>query len=323
MSYLDDGRQVFDKEIRALVETRDSLDDSFSLFANKICECKGRVILSGMGKSGHVARKVTATMQSLGIKSYFMHPAEALHGDLGMITEDDVIIAISNSGETDEILNLIPTINKVGAELLCIVGRSDSTLERNSSMALILPPIEEAYLGSLVPTSSTTATLAIGDALAVVVAKERGFEAKEFSVFHPKGILGKRMTLRVEDMMIKGEENSTVSSGSTIREAVLEMCKKPIGGTNIIDSNGYLLGVFTDGDLRRLFSRNPDGAMDTIIDEVMTAKPICLSPNILVYDSIDIMREKRASFFPVMDENKKLMGTIRLMDVARSGLMGN
>lgn len=323
MSYLDDGRQVFDKEIKALIDTRDNLDDNFSAFANAIHECRGRVILSGMGKSGHVAKKITATMQSLGIKSYFMHPAEALHGDLGMITEDDIIVAISNSGETDEILNLIPTINKVGAELLCIVGRENSTLERNSSMTLILPPLEEAYLGSLVPTSSTTAMLVIGDALAVSVAKERGFEAKEFSVFHPKGTLGKRMTLMVEGMMIKGDENSTVSSGSTIREAVLEMCKKPIGGTNIIDSRGYLLGVFTDGDLRRLFSRNPDGAMDMIINDVMTANPICLSPKILVYDSIDIMREKKASFFPVVDDNKKLMGTIRLMDVVRSGLMGN
>ncbi len=323
MSYLEDGRQVFDKEIKALIDTRNSLDGGFSSFANAICECKGRVILSGMGKSGHIARKITATMQSLGIKSYFMHPAEALHGDLGMLTEDDVIIALSNSGETDEILNLIPAINKVGAKLMCIVGRKDSTLEKNSSMTLILPPMEEAYLGSLVPTSSTTAMLALGDALAVAVAKERGFEAKEFSVFHPKGTLGKRMTLRVEGMMVCGEENSVVLSGSTIKEVVLEMCNKPIGGTNVIDSNGYLLGVFTDGDLRRLFNKDPDGAMNTAVDDVMTAGPVCLSPKTLIYDSIDVMNKKRASFFPVVDENKKLLGTIRLMDVIRSGLMGD
>lgn len=322
MSYLEDGRQVFDKEIKALVDTRDCLDGSFSLFANAINECTGRVVLSGMGKSSHIARKITATMQSLGIKSYFMHPAEALHGDLGMITEGDIVIAISNSGETDEILNLIPTINKVGAELLCVTGRSNSTLEQNSKMAITLPPIEEAYLGS-VPTSSTTTMLTLGDALAVAVAKHRRFEAKEFSVFHPKGVLGKRMTLRVEGMMIKGEDNSTVLSGSTVKEAVLEMCKKPIGGTNIVDSGGCLLGVFTDGDLRRLFNRCPEEALGTQIDNVMTVEPTCLSPEILVYDTINVMREKKVSFFPVVDENKKLLGTIRLMDVARSGLMGD
>jgi arabinose-5-phosphate isomerase len=313
---------VFDKEIRALIDTRESLDGIFSLFAEAISECEGRVVVCGMGKSGHIARKITATMQSLGIKSYFMHPAEALHGDLGMLTDQDIIIALSNSGETDEILNLIPTINKVGAELLCITGRRDSTLEQNSKMVIVLPPIEEAYLGS-VPTSSTTAMLAIGDALAVSVAKKRGFEDKEFSVFHPKGVLGKRMTLKVEGMMIKGNENSTVLSGSTIKEAVLEMCNKPIGGTNIIDENGYLAGIFTDGDLRRLFSRNPEGAMDTIIDDVMSLKPICLSPKILVYDLVNLMVEANVSLFPVVDANKKLLGTLRLMDVTKSGLIGN
>ena len=323
MSYLDDGRQVFDKEIKALIVTRESIDGKFSSFADAICRCEGRVVLSGMGKSGHIARKITATMQSLGIKSYFMHPAEALHGDLGMLTEGDIIIALSNSGETDEILNLIPAINKVGAELMCIVGRKDSTLEKNSNMALILPPIEEAYLGSLVPTSSTTAMLALGDALAIAVARKRGFEAKEFSVFHPKGTIGKRMTLRVEGMMIKGEENSIILSGSTVRDAVLEMCNKPIGGTNIVDSDGYLLGIFTDGDLRRLFRNNPERAMDIVIDDVMTIEPVCLSPKVLVYESIGMMREKNLSLFPVVDDNKKLLGTIRLMDVTKSGLMGD
>ncbi|MGI6078820.1 MAG: KpsF/GutQ family sugar-phosphate isomerase [Fastidiosipilaceae bacterium] len=323
MSYLEDGQQVFDKEIKSLIDTRDSLDSSFSSMVEAILQCKGRIILSGMGKSGHIAKKITATMQSLGIKSYFMHPGEALHGDLGMVTGDDIIIALSNSGETDEILNLIPTIKKVGADLMCIVGRKDSTLERNSVLALILPPMEEAYLGSLVPTSSTTSMLVLGDALSVAVAKKRGFEAKEFSVFHPKGALGKRLTLKVEGMMIKGDENSTVLSRSTVKDAVLEMCNKPIGGTNIIDSEGYLLGVFTDGDLRRLFRRNPGGAMDVIIDEVMTKNPVCLSPDMLVYDSVKIIKEKKVTFFPVVDEKKKLLGTIRLMDVARSGIMGN
>lgn len=323
MSYLEHGLQVFDKEIKALIDTRDSLDGSFSLFVDEIEKCKGRIIFSGMGKSGHIARKITATMQSLGIKSYFMHPAEALHGDLGMVTGDDIIIAISNSGETDELINLIPTINKVGAELLCITGRRNSTLERNSRMAIVLPPIEEAYLGSLVPTSSTTATLALGDALAVAVAKERKFEAEEFSVFHPKGMLGKRLTLKVDDLMIKGEENSVVSSGSTISEAVLEMCNKPIGGINIVDDDYCLLGVFTDGDLRRLLSKNMEETMDIIIDKVMTTNPICLSPGILVYSAVDLMREKNVSLFPVTNDKKVLLGTIRLMDVTKSGLMGN
>lgn len=275
-----------------------------------------------MGKSGHICQKIVATMQSLGIKAYFLHPAEALHGDLGMLTSEDIVLAISNSGETDEILGNIPTLKLMNIPIYSIIGKKDSTLERFSSASIIMPPFEEAFLGSIVPTSSTTVSLMIGDAIAVVVAKKRGFSSKDFGLFHPRGTLGKRLTLRVGDLMLKDEENSVIRNGATIEEAVYEMCKKSVGGVNIIDSNGNLLGVFTDGDFRRLHQNYQENINGIIIDTVMTKKPIILNPNDLVYNVIEDIKkfDRKMSFYPVT-ENKKLVGSLRLIDISKSGLI--
>lgn len=319
---LAEGKRVFDKEIYAAKATRDALGPSFEKICNAVDSCRGRVILTGMGKSGHICRKIVATMQSLSIKAQFMHPSEALHGDLGMLTKDDIILALSNGGETDEILRLIPAIQKIGTPLYCIVGRSKSTLEKFSEDVILLPKFEEAYLGTLVPTSSTTATLMIGDAIAVAVASKRGFAPEDFGMFHPNGLLGRRLTLKVESLMLTGNENSTILCGSTVEDAIFEMCRKSIGGVNIIDESGNLKGVFTDGDLRRLYSRTLEKMGSIIIDNIMTATPITLRKDQLVADVVEeIQRQNRAvSFFPVV-ENGILVGSLRILDISKSGLL--
>lgn len=318
---LAEGKRVFDKEIDAAKATCDALGLSFVVICNAIDSCRGRVILTGMGKSGHICRKIVATMQSLGIKAQFMHPGDALHGDLGMLTKDDMVLALSNSGETDEILQLVPAIQKIGTPLYCVVGRMESTLAKFSEEVILLPKIEEAYLGTLVPTSSTTATLMIGDALAVAVASKRGFAPEDFGVFHPNGLLGKRLTLKVESLMLTGDENSAVLCGSTVEDTVFEMCRKSIGGVNIIDEFGNLKGVFTDGDLRRLCHHVPEGMGRIIIDDIMTTTPIALQKNQLVADVIEEIRlyNRTVSFYPVVD-NGVLVGSLRLLDISRSGL---
>lgn len=322
MTFLLNAKRVFDKEILAVQLTRDTLGESFELICQAIEQCTGRVIVTGMGKSGHVCRKIAATMQSLGIRAQFMHPGEALHGDLGMLAKEDVVIAVSNSGETDEVLGLIPTIQKIGASLYCIVGRKNSTLGKFSICEIVLPTFEEAYLGSLVPTSSTTATLVLGDAIAIAVAEKRGFTSSDFGVFHPNGLLGKRLTLRVKSLMVSGEDNAVISQDSTVEQAIFEMCRKPIGGVNIIAEDGTLCGIFTDGDFRRLYKGKKE-AFDTIpIQDVMTQKPITLSPERLVSDVISELKQRdlTVSFYPVVD-NGILVGSLRAIDISKSGLL--
>ena len=324
MGYINDAKNVFDIEIQALIDTKNAIGQEFEIFVEKIRNCAGRVIITGMGKSGHISKKIAATMQSLGIKSYFMHPGEALHGDLGLLTSEDLILAISNSGETDEILSLIPAIEKIGSDLICIVGRERSSLQKFSSCTMILPQMEEAFLGSLVPTSSTTATLVLGDALAVVVSKSKGFTTSDFGIFHPNGLIGKRLTLRVRDLMLVDDENSIISLGSTLEEVIFEMCRKPLGGVSIVNNSGKLEGVFTDGDLRRTLSTANTDIMKYKIDKIMTKKPLTLSENMLVSDVVELIKNERRkiSFFPVIGAEDKLVGSLRVVDVIKCGLMG-
>jgi len=323
MNVLDQAKAVFDCEINALSGMKGCLGKSFETLVNAVAACTGRIVITGMGKSGHICRKIAATMQSLGIKAYFMHSAEGLHGDLGILTAEDIVIALSNSGETDEVLSLIPAIQQIGAKLFCIVGRENSTLQKLSSDAIIMPPMNEVFLGNLVPTSSTTVMLVLGDALSVAVAKKKGFTAADFGVFHPNGLLGKRLTLKVGSLMLCDDENSVIPYSSTVGQAIFEMCRKPIGGVNIVDEKGRLLGIFTDGDLRRLYYRQPEGAMNLKIDTVMTCEPMAISSGMLVSDVIREMEKKgkMVSFFPVVDDGI-LVGSLRLLDISKSGLLG-
>ena len=324
MNYVDYARKIFDTEIESLIKVKNSIGSEFSIFTEKIRNCVGRVIITGMGKSGHISKKIVATMQSLGIKAYFLHPGEALHGDLGLLTEDDLVIALSNSGETEEILNIIPSIEKIGSELISILGRPNSSLQEYSSCSIILPEIKEVFLESLVPTSSTTSFLVLGDALAVTVAESNGFDKTNFGIFHPNGMLGKKLTLRVGDLMLIDDENSSVLVGSTVKNATFEMCRKPIGGVSIVNKFNELQGVFTDGDLRRIMNSSPENAMERTIDEIMTKKPITLYEDTLVSEVADTIwsGKNKLSFFPVVDKNNKLIGALRIIDVIKCGLMG-
>lgn len=323
MNVLQEGKRVINCEIEALTKIKDSLNSDFEFLVNEIIFCKGSTVITGMGKTGLICRKITASMQSLGIKSNFLHPSEGLHGDLGILTKDDIIIAFSNSGETDEILALIPSIKLIGAKLLSVVGHSNSTLQHLSMHSVVLPKIEEAFHGNIVPTSSTTAFLALGDALAVTVAYLKDFKETDFAIYHPRGQLGKRLTLTVDKIMIKGTENAVISEESTVREAVFEMCSKPIGGVNIINKERKLCGVFTDGDLRRLINSERQGAMDLKISTLMTERPMIFHHNLLVSDAIDLINanNKGYSFFPVVTSNNTLLGSVRMLDITKSGLM--
>lgn len=322
MDILETGKEVFDIELSGLEKMRESLGDDFVTIAEKINECKGRVVCTGMGKSGHIFKKIAATMASIGIKAYFMHPAEALHGDLGLLTKDDIVIALSNSGETDEILKLIPSIQKIGAALYSIVGRKNSTLEKYSAVTIVFPNVQEAFLGNLVPTTTTTVSLVLGDALAVAVAKMRGFTSNEFAVFHPNGLLGKKLTMRVSDLMKKGDENAVVKEGMTVQSAVFEMCKKPIGCVNVVDEQGRFTGIFTDGDLRRLISRDGEQALKHQIEEVMTKDPLSIDPDLLVVDAVEKMRkmDRKVSTLAVVEDGQ-ILGTLCVADIAKAGLI--
>ena len=322
MNILEEINKVFEYELDAIRVTQNSINEEFYTFVDEIDNCQGHVIFTGMGKSGHICRKIVATMQSLGIKSYFLHPGEALHGDLGMLLKEDIIIALSNSGETEEILSILPTIKKIGSKFFCILGRANSTLQKYSTHTIIIPPIKEAYLNQLVPTSSTTVSLVIGDALAVTVAKKRGFSSNDFGVFHPHGLLGKRLTLTVEELMLKDNELSVVKTGSTIRNAIFEMCRTSVGGVCIVDNNNNLLGVFTDGDLRRLCKTSINNIMEENIDNVMTKDPLTFTCDILISDLINTYQtvNKLVSFFPIVNNNK-LVGELRLLDITNSGLL--
>ncbi|KZX78394.1 D-arabinose 5-phosphate isomerase, partial [Alcanivorax sp. HI0013] len=269
------GRRVLDIEARAVDCLKDSLDDSFSAACDLMLAARGRVIVTGMGKSGHVGSKLAATLASTGTPSFFVHPGEASHGDLGMITPDDVVLALSNSGETAEVLAILPVIKRKGTALIGMTGRPQSALAQLSDVHLTVAVSEEACPHNLAPTSSTTAALAMGDALAIALLEARGFTPEDFAMSHPGGSLGRRLLLKVDDIMHAGEQLPVVASGTSLSEALLEMTRKGLGMTAITRDDGTLAGIFTDGDLRRMLDRDIDIRKATI-DEVMVAQPITI-----------------------------------------------
>ncbi len=322
MDILQEGRNVFAVELEGIKKLQNSLDGAFVTLAERIHACSGRVVWTGMGKSGHICEKVAATMASIGIKAYYMHPAEGLHGDLGLLTKHDIVIALSNSGETDEILGLLPSIQMIGTKLYSIVGRKNSTLEQYSEETLVFPEMEEAFLGNLVPSTTTTASLVLGDALAVVVSKMRGFTSKDFAVFHPNGLLGRKLTMKVSDLMKKDEENAIIESGMNVGQAVMEMCKRPIGCVNVVNQEGHYIGIFTDGDLRRLIGSRGAQVMEECIDNVMTKNPLTIEPDILVVEAVEKMKrmDRRVSTLAVVEDGK-IIGTLCVADIAKAGLI--
>ncbi len=288
--FIKSAQNVLSIEISALNDLAARLDERFEHACALILACTGRIVVTGMGKSGHIARKIAATLASTGTPAFFMHPAEASHGDIGMITETDLVIAISYSGETPEILGLLPSFKQFGIPVIAICGKPSSTLAKQAQVHLNVQVSQEACPLGLAPTASTTATLAIGDALAIALLEERQFTAQDFARFHPGGSLGKRLIMRVQDIMRQNQQIPLVLSGSLLDAALLEITQKSLGMTLIVNSENQLLGMFTDGDLRRTLDRNLD-IHKTKIDDVMTKNPKHIAPEMLAFDALTIMEQ--------------------------------
>lgn len=319
MDYIAEAKKVFDKEICALQKTRDALGVSFKEILELIINCRGKVIVTGMGKPGHIAAKIAATFASLGTPAFRLHPAEAMHGDLGMISEEDIVIAISYSGESDEIVRILPSIKMIGAALVGITGNGDSTLAKASDYLQVLPPFEEAcYLG-LAPTSSTTAVLCYGDALAVVASEAHGFKDADFGRYHPAGALGKRLILKVRDVMAEGDANAKVSGDSLLKDAIVELGKKGLGIVSVVEGDDRLLGIITDGDLRRQLEKGID-VYGLYAREIMTARPCTISPDRMAVEALRIMKERNISCLPVVEEGIDV-GTVRLQSILAAGIV--
>ena len=314
------GRRVLDIEARAVDALKDSLDDSFSAACDLMLGARGRVIVTGMGKSGHVGSKLAATLASTGTPAFFVHPGEASHGDLGMITTDDVVLALSNSGETAEVLAILPVIKRKGTALIGMTGRPQSALAQLSDVHLTVAVNEEACPHNLAPTSSTTAALAMGDALAIALLEARGFTPEDFAMSHPGGSLGRRLLLKVDDIMHAGERLPVVASGTPLSEALLEMTRKGLGMTAITRDDGTLAGIFTDGDLRRMLDRDIDIRKATI-DEVMVAQPITIEPGHLAAEALQIMETRKINGLMVCDKDHKPLGAFNMQDLLRAGVV--
>lgn len=320
MDKLAEGKRVFDIEIEALKKTRDALDETFIKILDLVTSCKGKVIVTGMGKPGHIASKMAATFSSLGTSSFCLHPAEALHGDLGMISRNDVVIAISYSGESDEIVRILPNIKMIGATLAAITGNANSTLAQTADVVQVFPKFEEAcYLG-LAPSSSTTASLVYGDALAIVASGIYGFKDADFGKFHPAGSLGKKLILKVDDLMAKDKKNARVHIDMPLKDAIIELSKKGLGAVSVVDDDGILLGIITDGDLRRQLEKGAD-VYSMKVDEIMTTRPSVVNKEKLAVEALNIMKQKNISCLIVV-ENGKAIGTIRLQDIIGVGIVG-
>ena len=312
--------EVLTIESRAVDALRGRLNDDF-IAACKLClQTPGRVVVSGMGKSGHVSNKIAATLASTGTPAFFMHPAEASHGDLGMITGQDLLLAISYSGETAEVITILPVVKRMGAKLLSMTGNPKSTMARAADVHLDISVAEEACPLNLAPTASTTATMAMGDALAVALLKSRGFTAEDFARSHPSGSLGKRLLLRVSDVMRSGDRVPTVQADVSLRDGLMEMTDKGLGMTAIVGKDLALEGVFTDGDLRRTLDSGAD-IHKTKIRDVMHSDCKTTSADVLAAEALHLLEENKITSLLVTDENNRLVGALNIHDLFREGLM--
>lgn len=317
---IEEARRVFDIEIESLKKVRDELDEPFIVLIQAILSCQGRIILTGIGKSGHIAKKIAATMSSLGTPAYYLHPAEGAHGDLGVITKDDIVLAISYSGETDEIIQLIPSIKTIQAKLVSITCRPHSTLERNADLSIHLKIIKEACQHNLAPTTSSTATLVFGDAIAIVLSQIIGFQPENFAVFHPKGSLGKRLLTKVSDLMFQGEENPLIHGDEVLKKAIIVMSEKGLGAISVVDDHGKLVGIVTDGDLRRTMEKY-DNLPNLKVKQIMTKNPIVIGPDALAVEAIKPMQTREIMVLPVVDTKRKPVGMLRLHDIVKAGIV--
>ncbi|PAV25336.1 arabinose-5-phosphate isomerase [Tamilnaduibacter salinus] len=319
-SYRQSAQQAIAIQREAIDALTERIDERFDRACDTIIACRGRVVVTGMGKSGHIGKKIAATLASTGTPAFFVHPGEASHGDLGMITGQDVVLAISNSGNTSEVLTILPLIKRMGAPLISMTGNPASTLAREAVANLDISVPQEACPLGLAPTSSTTATLVMGDALAVSLLEARGFSAEDFALSHPGGSLGRRLLLRVDDIMHTGERIPRVSPDTRLSGALLEISRKGLGMTTIVDDDDHLIGIFTDGDLRRTLDRNVD-VHTTPIADVMTRNGRTIGREQLAAEALNIMDDIRINALPVTDQHNVLVGAINMHDLLRAGVL--
>ena len=320
---LKHAQDVLRMEAEAILELVPRVDANFAAAVSLILECPGRTVITGMGKSGIIGRKMAATFASTGTPSFYLHPAEGIHGDLGMVTADDVVIALSNSGETGEILNILPSLRRIGAKIIAMVGNANSTLAKNSDVVLDVGVEKEACPLGLAPTSSTTAALAYGDAIALALLQKRNFTASQFAVFHPGGSLGRKLLLTVGNIMHKGEENPLVSAETTVQEALFVITDKGLGAVSVVDEEGKMLGVLTDGDIRRGLSKGVDFLQRSVAD-LMTKAPTYITADKLAAQALHLMESnqpKPITVLPVLDENKVVIGLLHMTDLVRQGVV--
>ena len=314
------GRAVIETEAAAITALLQRLDARFEQACHYLLECKGRIVVTGMGKSGHIGNKIAATLASTGSPAFFVHPGEASHGDLGMITPQDVVLALSNSGETSELLTILPLLKRLGTPLIAMTGNPESNLARESEVHLDVSVEKEACPLGLAPTSSTTAALVMGDALAVALLEARGFTAEDFALSHPGGSLGRRLLLHVDDIMHSGDKLPVVGEQASLHDALEMMSAKGLGMTAVIDTQGRLSGVYTDGDLRRTLNKPVDIHQQKVGD-VMTRQCKTVAPDMLAAEALQLMDEKKINGLLVVNEQQQLIGAFNMHDLLRAGVM--
>ena len=315
------GRQVLEIEANAIRALIDRLDHRFERAVALLDQCQGRVVVTGMGKSGIIGRKIAATLASIGVPSVFLHPAEGIHGDLGMVSRGDLVIALSNSGETEELLKILPAIKRLGVPMISLTGNVESMLAKNSDVVLDVSVKEEACPLDLAPTASTTATLALGDALAMALLEHKGVKPEDFARFHPGGTLGKRLLLTVEEVMHSGKAIPTVSPTAPLRDVIVEISSKKLGVTTIVDGSGRLLGVITDGDLRRLLETGGNDLLDRPAEAVMSPHPKVISRTALAAEAVGLMERHSITVLIVIDAEQRVEGVVHLHDLLKAGVV--
>ncbi len=313
------ANEVIRIEADAVLRLCDRLGPPFDNAVDMMLSCRGRVIITGMGKSGLIARKIAATMNSTGTPSIFLHPSDAVHGDLGMVQKGDLVIILSKSGNTEELKTILPILKRIPVRIIGIVGNIDSLLGREADIVLDVSVEEEACPHDLAPTASTTASLVMGDALAIALLQERGFTPEDFALFHPGGNLGKRLLLKVEELMKSGNDVPSVHQAVPLKDAILEITEKRLGATCVVDDDGILVGIITDGDLRRLLERDTD-MKNLLAVDVMTRAPKVISPGILASSALAFMEKHKITQLIITDENQRPAGIIHMHDLVEAGL---
>ena len=310
-------------EAAAVENLINRVDEEFVRAIESILKCRGRIVVTGMGKSGHVGRKIAATFASTGTPAFFLHPAEAYHGDLGMVTANDIVIAISNSGESSEIVNILPIIRRIGAQIIAMCGRRNSSLGKNADFFINIGVEREACSLGLAPTASTTATLAMGDAMAMALMDEKKFTSQEYALFHPGGALGRKLLLTVADVMHSGEDNPIVQVGATVKDALFEMTAKGLGAVSVIDENKKFVGLVTDGIIRRALEKDKN-FIDEPVEHIMKEEPLIISADKLAAAALSVMEKHQprpVTVLPVVDDDNNPLGIVHITDLLRQGIV--